>query len=257
MVKTTDLSYTSPYIKTLFFFNFLCWVFGLLIIPIGLYGVIHTAQGLYYLKSVENAYTAITDHSGVMVALGSVIFLVSFAGCVGALRENLCLLKLYFWSLTIILIVELMFAIACVISAWKAHKILLESVFTKTLIEEYRESQNTQNFIDFLQSEFHCCGMTDEGHHDWNSNEYFECSELNPSAEECGVPPSCCISYKKEKHQLGNLIYTTGCGTAVINYLKSNLYWGAGIIFGITLFQMIVTYLALSLSWTRGKISSC
>ncbi|XP_064105252.1 tetraspanin-33-like isoform X1 [Macrobrachium nipponense] len=263
MARRRDYTYISPCIKwTLFFFNFLFWVFGLLIIAIGLYGVVFTAQDLYGLKSVEIAYIVITDLSGVMVALGSVIFIVSFAGCVGALRENLCLLKLYFWCLTIFLIAELMFAIACIIFPWKSREIL-ESVLSKRLIEEYRESQNTQNFVDFLQSEFHCCGITSEGYHDWNSNEYFECSELNPSAEECGVPPSCCITYKKEmnydimcgygirnetkKHQIGNVIYTTGCVTAVINSLESNLYWAAGIIFGITLFQMYVTHQARSL----------
>lgn len=65
----------------------------MLIIAIGLYGVVFTAQDLHGLKSVEIAYIVITDLSGVMMAIGSIIFLVSFAGCVGALRENLCLLK--------------------------------------------------------------------------------------------------------------------------------------------------------------------
>lgn len=66
----------------------------MLVLAIGLYGVVFTAQDLHGLKSVETAYIIITDLSGVMVVLGSIIFIVSFAGCVGALRENLCLLKL-------------------------------------------------------------------------------------------------------------------------------------------------------------------
>lgn len=65
----------------------------MLIVAIGLYGVVFTAQDLYGLKSVKIAYIVITDLSGIMVALGSIIFIVSFAGCVGALRENLCLLQ--------------------------------------------------------------------------------------------------------------------------------------------------------------------
>ncbi|XP_068223549.1 tetraspanin-33-like [Palaemon carinicauda] len=263
MARRRDYSYISPCVKwALFFFNFIFWIFGLLILAIGLYGVVFTAQDLYGLKSVEIAYIIITDLSGVMVALGSIIFIVSFAGCVGALRENLCLLKLYFWSLTIFLIAELMFAIACIIFPWKSREIL-ESILSKRLVEEYRESQNTQNFVDFLQSEFYCCGITSDGYHDWNSNEYFECSETNPSAEECGVPPSCCKSYKQgmnydimcgygirnetKKIHVDDTIYTTGCVTAIINSLESNLYWAAGIIFGITLFQMYVTHQARSL----------
>ncbi|KAK7067807.1 Tetraspanin-33 [Halocaridina rubra] len=125
---------------------------------IGLYGVVFTAQDLHGFKSIEIAYIIITDVSGVMVALGAIIFMVSFAGCVGALRENLCLLKLYFWSLTLFLIAELMFAIACIIFPWKSREIL-ESILSTRLIENYRDSENTQNLVDFLQKEGIMTGM--------------------------------------------------------------------------------------------------
>ncbi|XP_071527910.1 tetraspanin-33-like [Panulirus ornatus] len=262
MARRQEYSYISPCIKwTLFFFNFVFWVFGMLIMAIGLYGVVFTAQDLHGLKSVEIAYIVITDLSGVIVALDSIIFIVSFAGCVGALRENLTLLKIYFWSLTNLLIVELLFAIACIIFPWKSREIL-EMVLSKRLIEDYRESKNTQNFVDFLQTEFECCGITADGYHDWNSNEYFYCADDNPSAERCGVPPSCCINRKnmthfdvmcgygmqsKKPHEASDVIHTGGCVTSIILFLTSNLYWAAGVIFGITLFQMYVTHQARSL----------
>ncbi|XP_042231489.1 tetraspanin-33-like isoform X2 [Homarus americanus] len=262
MARRTDYSYISPCIKwTLFFFNFIFWLFGMLLMAVGLYGVVFTAQDLHGLKSVEIAYIVITDLSGVMVALGGIIFLVSFAGCVGALRENLCLLKLYFWSLTIFLIAELLFAIACIIFPWKSREII-ESVLSKRLIEHYRESQNTQNFVDFLQREFECCGITAHGYLDWDSNEYFQCIENSPSVEKCGVPASCCIKRKnmtlidimcgynmqsKKPHEASDTIHVGGCVTSIIQFLESNLYWAAGVIFGITLFQMYVTHQARSL----------
>ncbi|XP_050706509.1 tetraspanin-33-like [Eriocheir sinensis] len=262
MARRRDYSYISPCVKwTLFFFNFIFWLLGLLLVAIGLYGVVFTAQEINGLKSVEVAYIVLTDLSGVMVALGTIIFIVSFAGCVGALRENLCLLKLYFWSLTIFLIAELMFAIACIIFPWKSREII-ESVLSKRLIEDYRESQNTQNFVDFLQRQFECCGITNEGYQDWNSNEYFNCSQESPSAEKCGVPASCCIKpwnmstynsmcgygiQEKKRHEVSETINPGGCVTSIIHFLESNLYWAAGVIFGITLFQMYVTHQARSL----------
>lgn len=42
---------------------------------------------------LENVYDVIINISLVMVMMGGVVFIVSFAGCVGALRENTCLLK--------------------------------------------------------------------------------------------------------------------------------------------------------------------
>lgn len=68
-------------------------MFGLLTMAIGAYGMYFTAVDLQDKKSLEIVYIIFTDLSGVLVAFGGIIFLISSAGCVGALRENMCLLK--------------------------------------------------------------------------------------------------------------------------------------------------------------------
>lgn len=40
-------------------------------------------------------------------------------------------------------------------------------------------------------SQWSCCGA--RGPNDWNLNIYFNCTDLNPSRERCGVPFSCCV----------------------------------------------------------------
>lgn len=57
----------------------------------------------------------------------------------------------YFWSLTILLILELLIAIACIVFPWKSKE-FIENLLSQRLIEEYRESENTQDMVDFVQS---------------------------------------------------------------------------------------------------------
>jgi tetraspanin-33 len=67
-------------------------LFGGLLIGVGLYAFVDKWQATGLVK-VETVYDVILNISLVMVIAGGVIFIVSFAGCVGALRENTCLLK--------------------------------------------------------------------------------------------------------------------------------------------------------------------
>ena len=42
-----------------------------------------------------------------MVLVGGIVFMVSFAGCIGALRENMCFLKLYSICLLLFFLAEM------------------------------------------------------------------------------------------------------------------------------------------------------
>lgn len=59
---------------------------------VGLYAFFEKWKGTGY-SLVLNAEQMILDISIIMLIVGFVMFTVSFAGCVGALRENSCLLK--------------------------------------------------------------------------------------------------------------------------------------------------------------------
>lgn len=67
-------------------------LFGGLLIGIGLYAFLDKWESTGLVK-VETVYDVILNISLVLVITGAVVFIVSFAGCVGALRENTCLLK--------------------------------------------------------------------------------------------------------------------------------------------------------------------
>lgn len=52
----------------------------------------------------------------------------------------------------------------------------LEESLTEKIIHTYRDDPDLQNFIDFAQQEFKCCGLSNDGYMDWGKNEYFNCS---------------------------------------------------------------------------------
>ncbi|XP_060825487.1 tetraspanin-14-like isoform X1 [Bombus pascuorum] len=235
-------------------------LFGGLLIGVGLYAFVDKWQATGSVR-VENVYDVILNISLVMVIAGGVVFVVSFAGCVGALRENTCLLKFYSLCLLVFFLLEMGIAIVGFVFPHTLQSLLEES-FTDKIIQTYREDPDLQNFIDFGQQKFRCCGLSQEGYLDWGKNEYFNCS--SPSVERCGAPFSCCINatdissglvnimcgYKVQMlpvSEAGKKVWTSGCIEIVRSWAERNLYTIAGIALGIALSQLFVIYLAKTL----------
>lgn len=99
----------------------------------------------------------------------------------------------YSLALVVFFLLELGVAILCFVFPAKVEGFLAGRI-TDNFIKKYREDPDLQNFIDFIQQEFHCCGLSARSYEDWSKNEYFNCTgpEFNPSIERCGVPYSCC-----------------------------------------------------------------
>ncbi|KAJ7377941.1 protein localization to plasma membrane [Desmophyllum pertusum] len=152
---------------TLFVFNLLYWGIGGVMIGVGLWAVTQ--------KSDYKEFSSIsTDPAAVMIAVGVFIFIISFFGTVGALRENICFLRTYMIVMIVIVILEVQ----------KSVTISLRKLLCSTeMILIY------QNAIDAVQEGFKCCGSSDLN--DWDINRYFKCD--GPSPEECGVPHTCCV----------------------------------------------------------------
>ncbi|XP_067006874.2 tetraspanin-33 [Anabrus simplex] len=256
-----NYTYVSSCVKYLIFLlNFIFWLFGGLLIGVGLYAFVDKWQATGLVK-VETIYDVVLNISLVMVIAGGVIFIVSFAGCVGALRENTCLLKFYSLCLLIFFLLEMAVAIVGFVFPHTMQSLLEES-FTDKIIHTYREDADLQNLIDFAQQEFRCCGLSSEGYMDWSKNEYFNCS--SPSVEKCGVPFSCCMNATDISSGLVNImcgygvqelsvaeagkkVWTSGCIEIVRSWAERNLYTIACVALGIALSQLFVIYLAKTL----------
>uniref|UniRef100_A0A8C0P8T1 Tetraspanin n=2 Tax=Canis lupus familiaris TaxID=9615 RepID=A0A8C0P8T1_CANLF len=229
----------------IFGFNVIFWFLGIAFLGIGLWA--------WNEKGVLSNISSITDLGGfdpvwLFLVVGGVMFILGFAGCIGALRENTFLLKFFSVFLGIIFFLELTAGVlAFVFKDWIKDQLYF---FINNNIRAYRDDIDLQNLIDFTQEYWQCCGAF--GADDWNLNIYFNCTDSNASRERCGVPFSCCTKDPAEdviNTQCGYdarqkpevdqqiVIYTKGCVPQFEKWLQDNLTIVAGIFIGIALLQ--------------------
>uniref|UniRef100_H3D791 Tetraspanin n=1 Tax=Tetraodon nigroviridis TaxID=99883 RepID=H3D791_TETNG len=249
----------------MFTYNIIFWLAGAAFIAIGFWA--------WSEKGILMDLTKVTQLHGfdpvwLVLLVGGITFTLGFAGCVGALRENICLLKFFTGLIGLIFILELTVAVLAVVFQSQVKEWFSE--FFLDNIRGYRDDSDLQNLIDSLQKMNHCCGAREPD--DWDHNVYFGCNETNLSRKKCGVPFSCCIfdpadtvvnsqcGYdvrKKPKAEWANHIYTKGCIAALEDWLPRNLYTVAIVFVVISLLQMVGIYLAKTLISDIEKVKAC
>lgn len=256
-------NHISPCLKCLLFsFNFLFWLIGTGIACLGFWIIIEKG------KEVRDVLDFFFDPSILMSLAGGIIFSLGFFGCLGALRENICLLKTFHILLTILLLLELVLGILIFVfyyvpgaRRWLGWFGPEETL--KEAIIRYRDDDDLRDMIDTIQREFQCCGVSnnDLGYRDWQQNIYFNCSRQNPSVERCGVPHSCCITKpgdlinvmcgfgttSEEKTDIEEKIYVQGCLQAFGAWLERNTIIIGAVCLGVILPQILGICLARGL----------
>ncbi|CAG9579881.1 unnamed protein product [Danaus chrysippus] len=181
---TTEVSCCLKYV--IFGVNILFWFLGLIILAVGVWA--WTEKDTF--NNLSRLTNIALDPAFILICVGTITFIIGFTGCVGALRENTCLLACYAVFLALLLLAEMTAGILFfVFKDWIKQQ--ATSGF-QTFITHYREDPDQQNLIDWIQEDWlQCCGV--EGPKDWDRNAYFNCSSgAVGSREACGVPFSCC-----------------------------------------------------------------
>lgn len=173
---------------------------------------------------------------GTILVIGSVVFVITFFGCVGALRENLCMLRIFALALVLVLLFELVLVFAVFIVSENGSLSHIQRLMHKS-IAHYRDDPDLQNIIDWGQEEFHCCGVINRT--DWSGNIYFHCDDENRSMERCGVPYSCCLPpddgvvntfcgmdvQVMDDVEAMNVVYMEGCLFAFTDWVNSCIFY--------------------------------
>ncbi|KAI5623873.1 tetraspanin 33b isoform X1, partial [Silurus asotus] len=227
-------------------------MFSLCIVAIGVYARVQKAT-----DPVRDTF--LIDPAIILIVVGVVMFFITYCGCIGALRENIPLLKAFSFSLTLLFLIQLIIAIMGFFYSDQTRDAL--GRFVKKAIVHYRDDLDLQNLMDYIQqearlqiSDLECCGWNN--YTDWSWNIYFNCSQENPNMERCAVPFSCCtpvpietvintmcgFGVQTQKYlKAAESIFTEGCADRAVTWIESHLLFVGTMALGLALPQVAST----------------
>ncbi|XP_063808731.1 CD63 antigen [Pseudophryne corroboree] len=206
-----------------FIFNLLFWICGIALIALGIYVQV-TLNSSVIIKNAASAAPAI-----VLIAVGVVIFFISFFGCCGAAKENYCMVTTFAVLLSLVFLVEIAAAIAGYVFRDKIQGAFQDAITDG--MSKYNTNNSSREQIDGLQRDFHCCGAANAT--DWSKYDPYKAGNV--------VPDSCCKNFTLGcgKNTSSTNIYTSGCATSIETTLKKNVGIVAGVALGIAFFELL------------------
>ncbi|KYO37491.1 CD63 antigen [Alligator mississippiensis] len=207
-----------------FFFNLLFWVCGIALVGLGIYVQVMLNKSLT-MHNLSASGPAI-----VIIAVGVVIFFISFFGCCGAWKESYCMVTTFAVLLTLIFLVEIAAAIAGYVFKDKLRKTLEDELWRE--MHNYTNDKLAKEAMDELQKQYMCCG----------ANNYTDWETIPGFKENRTVPLSCCrtnATAKCNEHPTSATIYTEGCLKTMEAWMKKHIVVVAAVALGIAFFEIL------------------
>ncbi|XP_053562502.1 leukocyte surface antigen CD53 isoform X1 [Bombina bombina] len=204
----------------LFIFNFVFWVIGCSVIAIGIYFVVNKTYGLLLPNSPSLSL------GNALIVLGSVIMVFGFLGCMGAIKENKCLLLTFFILLLLILLGEVILAVVLFVYENQLDKYINDQLTISFEQHKAEENMNSSSPIwHDIQHSLKCCGIN--GTQDWQPT----------------VPLSCC----KVENCADKQYYEIGCSEAIRKWFENNFLYVGIITICISVIEVLGMSFALTL----------
>lgn len=241
-------------------FNFVFFVLGSIVLGVGAWLAADKSSFIALLKMVESDQLehftqpqVIEQLAYCLMAIGAVMFFLSFLGYCGAIRESQCLLTTYGLFLLVILILEVT---ACGLAAAYKDRAKVETKnYLQTTISKYYSShdRNQSDAVtlmwNYLMSEMHCCGVDDY-------RDFALSDKWNESKGNRIIPEACCMQtalfepldrscpYSPSD---SNSYYKQGCYNALIDWIMYNRNLVIIVAIGVGLVQLLAIFLAFCL----------
>ncbi|XP_058598021.1 tetraspanin-8 [Neofelis nebulosa] len=213
---------------SMFIFNFLFWLCGIVILAIAIW-VRVSKDGQEILSpgdSSTNPYVSVN----ILIAVGSVIMILGFLGCCGAVKESRCMLLLFFIGLLLILLLQVAAGILGATFKSESERILNETLYenVKLLEAADNDAKAFQKALAEFQEEFKCCGLVN-GPADWGNN-------FQQNSKSCACPgpsDSSCTLYD------GKHVYKQPCISLIKDVVAKHILIVIGIAFGLAVIEIL------------------
>jgi len=153
-----------------------------------------------------------------LLAAGGLVLIVTFVGFCSVAKENRCFLLVYIFLVLLIFLIEAMVGIVAFVYQEQVHD-ELEINLNNTFVNNYGYDNDTTTAIDFLQENFHCCGVG--YYNDWEASKW----RLNGLSGMKLVPDSCCKTLTSNcgrRTHPSNINYN-GCLEPMERHIKEHL----------------------------------
>jgi len=182
----------------LFIFNLICAIAGIALIVVG-------ALPLFKLGDIKDVF--INDNPAtvpvILVVLGSVIFIISFFGCCGAIRESQCMVSTYALFLLVLVVGQIIIAVFAFMYTGDLADAARKGYTTLWNDMGQPNGLNVTEPVNRIQSALHCCG--NNGPSDWTN-----------------IPPSCCKEGTTSCNVNSPDLFPDGCGVVLHDLVSAS-----------------------------------
>jgi len=229
----SNLSCPYSIVKYLIFVpNLLFFLSGLVLITVG-----GLAQG-FFKEYVQFFNNELSTPAMAVIVLGCVILFISFFGCCGAKKENICMLRTFAGLMGIILILELAGGIAVAIMKSQVTDLLEENMHKSMTEYGVKNGSVVTLTWDEMQKDYACCGTKNST--DWEDTWFY-------TNHTDSFPGSCCAEPTEGLCKDSTSTFPNGCFNALQEAGKSHMVIIAGVALGIAVLQAIGIWMSCCL----------
>uniref|UniRef100_A0A672GD25 Tetraspanin n=1 Tax=Salarias fasciatus TaxID=181472 RepID=A0A672GD25_SALFA len=241
----------SSFLKVIMFiFNGIIFLAGVAILAVGIWAKVDSSS-LMNILSTGNA--ELPDKvfqmdyvSYVFIAVGSVLLIMGFLGCCGAITESKCMLLTFFSIVLIIFLVEVAGAIVLFVFSDLADTLLMEveGQVRADITDNYGSNKDVTEVWNSTMNAFQCCGY--RNYTDFDNSQFV--------AQNGGVyPDQCCRPGSRCSAGEANV---DGCFDKLVKLLEDNAVIVAGVAVGIAALEVAAMVVSMILYCNIGKKSS-